>query len=234
MFYDLHIHSALSPCADDEMTPNNIANMAKLKGLNLISITDHNAIGQVLVMEEVLSKLDISLVFGVEVQTVEEVHILCYFKAYHELELFYKALQSNLVVIRNDEAYFGNQLLLNAMDEVIGKEEKLLLTSVNWSLEELEHQVHLYHGAFVIAHALDRLNSITTQLGFIPKQLKFDGIEVKDEEEKMKCLALNPWIEETIWLYNSDAHRLIEIHDAEYQIDKLTLNKLWRGSCYKT
>ena len=40
---DLHIHSALSPCADDDMTPNNIVNMAMLKKLDAISITDHNS-----------------------------------------------------------------------------------------------------------------------------------------------------------------------------------------------
>ncbi|MDO5479206.1 MAG: histidinol-phosphatase, partial [Clostridia bacterium] len=27
LYYDLHIHSALSPCGDNDMTPNNIVNM---------------------------------------------------------------------------------------------------------------------------------------------------------------------------------------------------------------
>ena len=31
---DLHIHTALSPCGDMDMTPNNIVNMAQLKGLD--------------------------------------------------------------------------------------------------------------------------------------------------------------------------------------------------------
>ena len=43
---DLHIHSALSPCADDDMTPNNILGMAALKGLDMIAVTDHNSGGQ--------------------------------------------------------------------------------------------------------------------------------------------------------------------------------------------
>ena len=39
MYYDLHIHSALSPCGDDTMTINNIFNMSYIKGLELIAIT---------------------------------------------------------------------------------------------------------------------------------------------------------------------------------------------------
>lgn len=46
IFYDLHIHSALSPCSDDDMTLNNIINMACIKELNLISVSDHNTLKQ--------------------------------------------------------------------------------------------------------------------------------------------------------------------------------------------
>ena len=41
--YDLHLHSCLSPCADDDMTPYNIAGMAMLLGLQLLALTDHNS-----------------------------------------------------------------------------------------------------------------------------------------------------------------------------------------------
>ena len=41
--YDLHIHSCLSPCGDDDMTPANIVGMAALKNLDVIAVTDHNA-----------------------------------------------------------------------------------------------------------------------------------------------------------------------------------------------
>ena len=43
--YDLHLHSCLSPCADDDMTPNNMVNMALLNGLDIIAVTDHNTCG---------------------------------------------------------------------------------------------------------------------------------------------------------------------------------------------
>ncbi|MEG2203410.1 MAG: PHP domain-containing protein, partial [Christensenellaceae bacterium] len=43
IYYDFHIHSALSPCGEDDMTPNNIVNMAKIKGLDAIAVCDHNS-----------------------------------------------------------------------------------------------------------------------------------------------------------------------------------------------
>jgi Predicted metal-dependent phosphoesterases (PHP family) len=227
MYYDLHIHSALSPCADDDMTPNNIVNMAMLKNLQLIAVTDHNSIKQLEAVSKVAVEKGLGFIYGLEVQTIEEVHILCYFKDYYHVQLFYSALKSKLIQLENNEEYFGKQLIFNHLDEEIARENNSLLTSAMWTLEELEHQVHLYHGAFVIAHVMDKLNSITTQLGFIPPKLKFDGIEVKDENEKENCLKANPWIEDTVWLFNSDAHQLIDIHEAEYQIDEETLARLW-------
>jgi hypothetical protein len=42
VFCDLHLHSCLSPCGDDEMTPWNLVGMACVNGLSLIALTDHN------------------------------------------------------------------------------------------------------------------------------------------------------------------------------------------------
>ena len=228
MFYDLHIHSALSPCAADDMTPNNIVNMAILKGLDLIAVTDHNAIEQLEALDKVVKNNEIDLIFGLEVQTIEEVHVLCYFKKIHQIQAFYEAMKPHRIIVKNDEEYFGKQLLYDESDAIVGKVENLLLTSISWSLEEVEEQVHRFGGAFVLAHVMDRLNSITTQLGFIPRHLRFDGIEIHSEEQKTACLAMNPWIGDTIWLSSSDAHQLIDIHEAEYQIDEQILRRLWR------
>jgi len=40
LYYDLHLHSCLSPCGDDESTPGNIVGMAVVKGLQVIALTD--------------------------------------------------------------------------------------------------------------------------------------------------------------------------------------------------
>jgi predicted metal-dependent phosphoesterase TrpH len=44
-FADLHVHTALSPCADDEMTPPRIVERALAEGLAMIAVCDHNTTG---------------------------------------------------------------------------------------------------------------------------------------------------------------------------------------------
>ncbi|MPM90249.1 hypothetical protein SDC9_137370 [bioreactor metagenome] len=213
MFYDLHIHSALSPCASNDMTPNNIINMAGLLNLDVIAVCDHNSTEQQQALHEVALQRNMRLVYGIEVQTAEEVHVLCYFRQLAECQLFGQKIKDQLIPIRNDPHYFGHQYVMDQSDEIIKEEPLLLLNSVMYSIEQVCDLVHLHHGSMVLAHALDRHNSIITQLGFIPLQLKFDGIEVKNISEKQRLLASHPWITETVWLTNSDAHYLTDINE---------------------
>lgn len=82
---DLHIHSALSPCGDEDMTPNNIVNMALIKGLDIIAVTDHNSAANLPAILEVGKKQGLMIVPGIEVQTKEEVHIICLFRTLRAL-----------------------------------------------------------------------------------------------------------------------------------------------------
>jgi len=65
-YYDLHIHSCLSPCGDDDMTPNNIAGMAALKGLNIVALTDHNSTKNCPAFFEACKKQGIIPIAGME------------------------------------------------------------------------------------------------------------------------------------------------------------------------
>ena len=76
---DLHMHSCLSPCADDDMTPNNLVNMAWLNGLDAIAVSDHNTARNLPAVREVARERGIALLPALEVTTREEVHVLCYF-----------------------------------------------------------------------------------------------------------------------------------------------------------
>ena len=80
MLYDLHMHSCLSPCAEDDMTPANIAGLAKLAGAELIAVTDHNAADNLPAVQCCCNAYGLRLLPGVEVNTAEEIHVLCYFK----------------------------------------------------------------------------------------------------------------------------------------------------------
>ena len=91
--------------------------------------------------------------------------------------------------------------------------------------------IHGHGGAAVLAHVLDRENSVTNQLGFIPPALPYDGLEIKSTEEKQRILSSHPWITEdgTVWLTDSDAHRLIAISEAEQAMSEEMLSRLWGG-----
>ena len=229
MIYDLHMHSCLSPCAEDEMTPNNIVNMAMIKGLELIAVTDHNSTKQLPAVAQVAETLGLKMLYGAELQTIEEVHVLGLFNTLEKSQEFQTWIDERMPDVANDENFFGHQWIMNAMDEKIGDEKRLLLVSLNATLEECTDAVHSYGGRVILAHVLDRQNSVTNQLGFIPMDLAYDGLEVKSEEQRLRVIRDNPWITEdsTDWFISSDAHRLIDISEADHYLRDSVFQKLW-------
>ena len=229
MYYDLHIHSALSPCAENEMTPNNICNMAIIKGLELIAVTDHNSVKQLPAFSVCAERLGIKALYGAELQTAEEVHILGLFKNVDDALKLQPWIDEHMPSIPNKTDFFGDEWICNEEDEFIEQEERLLLVSLTATLEETIDKIHALGGRAILAHVLDRENSVTNQLGFIPDGLKYDGLEIKSLEEIPRVLKNNPWIkeEETNWFIDSDAHRLIDMAEPEHYMTSSTFNRLW-------
>jgi len=232
MFYDLHIHSCLSPCAEDEMTPNNICNMAVIKGLQLIAVTDHNSLRQLPSVSAVARQLGLKMLYGCELESAEEVHMLGLFPDLSISQSFQGWVDSKMPGIPNQPDFFGKEEICDAQDQVIAEESRLLLVSLSATLEECVQAVHEYGGRAILAHALDRKNSVTTQLGFIPEGLKYDGIELKSMEQKQQLLRMHPWIheEDTFWFFDSDAHRLTYISEPVHEISDETVRRLWGSS----
>lgn len=227
MKVDLHIHSALSPCASDDMTPHNIVNMAKICELDVISVCDHNSLAQQTMMMNIAHVHKMNYLIGVEVQTIEDVHICCYFKMMEDSERFGEWINQNLLPIENDIRFFGNQWICDENDHGVKQEKRLLLQSVQETIENVCVQCHENHGLVSLAHACDRTNSILTQLGFIPQNLEFDMIEIKNDEQKEKILAMHPWLKYVFWIKNSDAHYLEDIGCYEDEIDEQEFEALW-------
>lgn len=219
-YYDFHLHSCLSPCADEDMTPNNIVNMALLIGLQAISVTDHNSLKQQLAVKACADRAQLDYLFGVELQTREEVHLLAYFHEVKEIELFQQWIDAHTINLLNNIQYFGHQTIMNEADEIIEEEKILLLNSLDADCKECVEVIHHHHGKAVLAHALGRGNGIITQLGFIPPDLGMDGIEVTDLKQIAIIQKNSPWIKETLWLCSSDAHQLVDIHECEYSISE--------------
>ncbi|MBO6046956.1 MAG: PHP domain-containing protein [Erysipelotrichaceae bacterium] len=229
MFYDLHMHSCLSPCAEDEMTPNNIVNMASIIGLDLIAVTDHNSTKQLPAIDKVAKQVGMKLLYGVEIETNEEVHVLGLFNTLEKSQKFQEWIDFYMPEVELDEDFFGHQWIMNEKDEIIAHERRLLLVSLYATLEQTVDAIHKYGGRAILAHVLDRANSVTNQLGFIPMDLPYDGLEVKSEEQRLRVIESNPWITEdsTNWFIDSDAHRLVEMSEADHYLRDSVYQKLW-------
>lgn len=221
VFYDLHIHSALSPCAEPEMTPNNIINMAVIKALDVIAICDHNAIGNVAAAQKVIERdqLPITLVPGIEVQTKEDVHVLCLFKTYQNLEAFYNGIAPYLQQIPHNAKRFGDQMLLDEEDELVGTFEWSLYASYSLSVDEILARAINLGGQVIPAH-LDRGSySMISNLGFISPDLSINTVEFSPQADIEGFLRVHPQLKKYRHVVNSDAHELIQISEAEHFLE---------------
>ncbi|WP_343253127.1 PHP domain-containing protein [Ligaoa zhengdingensis] len=217
MFYDLHIHSALSPCGDNDMTPNNIVNMALLKGLDVIALTDHNSSKNCPAFAEVARAAGLTALCGMEINTCEEIHAVCLFPALDAAMEFDRYVYDRLPDVENNPAIFGEQRILGADDELLGYEPKLLINACEISVMELSGLMRRFGGLCFPAHIDKSAYSITASLGLIPPECGFGAFEVKDPAQTQRLLPLLPDPEALI-LHNSDAHYLWDIAEPRHTL----------------
>lgn len=216
--YDLHIHTALSPCADAEMTPNNIVNMAILKELDVIAITDHNSIHNCKPCLDVAADKGLVVIPGMELQTKEEVHIICLFKNLDSALAFFGLIEGRSVLKNNIPHIFGDQLIFNCKDEIIRVENRMLISSVDLSINEACRLIRELDGLAFPAHIDRATYSIISNLGFIPKELPFKTVEVTKGCSD-KFLYRHPELKDYKLIKNSDAHYLADIMEKESFIE---------------
>ena len=232
MYYDLHIHSALSPCSDDTMTIYNIFHMAYIKGLDLIAITDHNSLKQQHHLEKVIQspilKGKIDFIYGVELQSCENIHVLAYFQRGTPLQPIQQWIDQHLIKTINQKDYYGNQYIFDEYDHIVDEEVYLLLNSLDLTLNQIITEIHQFHGIAVLAHVFQKKYGIYEFYQDIPAYLDYDGIEVSSLKQLADLKKLCPHCRDDLVLVNSDAHQLEDIQEPLYQIDFQQLEKIWR------
>lgn len=207
---DLHLHTCLSPCADLSMTPRAIVEKAASLGINIIAVCDHNSVENVAVTMDLAGEKGIRVIAGIEISSSEEVHILGLFdkmeSALGMQEIVYLNLEG-----KNDENVFGMQVIVNEINEVMGFNERLLIGATKLSVNMIVESIHYFDGLAVASH-IDREGfGIIGQLGFIPRELEFDALEISrhtaigDARRKYSDYAHIPWIS------SSDAHKTEDI-----------------------
>ena len=203
---DLHVHSSLSPCAEDGMIPPNVIGLLERLDFKIFSITDHNSCGNVEAFCTAAEKKGLVCIPGAELQTSEEVHLLAYFPSVEKIERFFsKVVEPARPPLNNKPEIFGHQSLLDTVGNVIDEEEAMLAMPLDLGIEELVRSIDNHGGIAVPAH-IHRRFGILHQLGFIPPTLRFDAVEGADiSDQDNAAVGLDP---ETVVLSSSDAHDL--------------------------
>ena len=211
--YDLHIHSCLSPCADDDMTPANIAGMASLAGLQLLALTDHNSCGNCAPFMKACRRYGIVPVPGMELTTAEEIHLVCLFPDLEPALAFDQEVKTHLLPVKNRKAVFGNQILVNEEDEPIGEEELLLISATDLPLEQAYALARSYGGAAYPAHIDRDANGIVAILGTVPQELAFPAVELRDRANREAYTERHGLAGKRL-ICSSDSHNLWTIGDS--------------------
>ncbi len=207
---DLHLHTVLSPCADLTMTPLNIVEKAVQEGIKVLAVTDHNSAKNVRVVIEAAKKYELLILPGMEVESREEIHLLCYFRDIQRLLAWQEKVYQALPDLSNDEEFFGYQLITDHENEFLEKEKKLLATATNFRMDQIFSKVKKMGGFVVPAH-LDRKNSILSQLGFLPPDLEINLLEISKNSNEVNLIKEQPELSAQKFIINSDSHYLADI-----------------------
>lgn len=175
---DLHIHTGLSPCAADEMTPPAIVQTAVDCGLEMIAICDHNAANNT--AASLMAGWDrLCVLAGMEITTAEEVHVLGLFPG--PISALAAADEVQETLPDGDDSYrrkFGEQRIMNAEGRVTRMEPKMLALASKLDLTQTVALIHRHRGVAVAAHVNRPSFSVLSQLGLFPADAGFDAIEV--------------------------------------------------------
>ncbi|MFA5561287.1 MAG: PHP domain-containing protein [Eubacteriales bacterium] len=219
VYYDLHIHSCLSPCADNDMTPANIAGMAALKGLQVVALTDHNTTGNCAAFFEAVRPYPILPLAGMELTTAEEVHMVCLFPTVEAAGDFDRYLDAFRLPLTNRPEIFGEQRLYDGEDHYIGDLPHLLSAATALSLDMAVPAVRDRGGVIFPAHLDRQAHSMISVLGTVPRAYGFTCAEYRHPDtvahwqSRHDLSHLRP-------LFNSDAHLLENISEAEHFFDR--------------
>lgn len=215
LYYDFHIHSALSPCGDNDMTPNNLINMSIIKGLDAVALTDHNACENVRAAAAVAGD-KIIFIPGMEVETSEEVHIVTLFPTADAAEEMQRILTDSSPYIPNRPEIFGNQYIMDENDEICGEIDRMLVTASGLDIYTVVAAAKDLGGIAYPAHIDRESYSVLSNLGFIPPDLDISAVEIT---EKSRAALEGEYSNRYNIITSSDAHYLWDISERNHYIE---------------
>ncbi len=223
---DLHLHSCLSPCGDLLMTPQNIIDRALDLGLDLIAITDHNSAENVETAVKLAEQTPLTVLPGMEVETKEEVHLLCLFAEVEQVLAWQHQVYAALPQQKNQEEVFGPQVVTDLQDCYARKVDRLLMAATSFKVEEVVAKVKEIGGVVIPSHVDKNKYSLLASLGFIPPKLGIEAVEISTNVTAAEARKQFPQLSDYSLITNSDAHYLQEIMKSmKLSLPQLTLEE---------
>ncbi|MBI9097135.1 MAG: PHP domain-containing protein [Spirochaetaceae bacterium] len=221
---DLHIHSCLSPCGDYGMYPTAIVKRAIERELDIIAICDHNCSGNVQAVIAAGKRAGLTVLGGMEICSEEEVHLLTLFDNPEDLQKMDDEISATICE-KNDPEIFGDQVLFDEYDNILGLEDRLLMSASGYTIEEVVESAGKYKGLVIASHVNREAYGLLGVLGFIPDEIGFDALEIVldgfpgSEEMLISDLPL---------VHFSDAHYLNQIGSVstEFLLEAPTLEEI--------
>ena len=223
---DFHIHSCLSPCASLDMSPASIVQRAREVGLTAIALTDHNCAFNLPAFAEVCASHDMACLYGMEVTTVEEAHVLCLFDELGPAMEMGAEVYDSLPDVPHQPDRFGDQPIVNAQEEILGFAEKFLISASGLDVSALVARTHALAGLCIPAHIDRSVYGMIAQLGFLPDEA-FDAVELTARGGAR--LAGDYAV-----LRSSDAHELEALGGAHTELDMAGLSVAAMKSALET
>lgn len=193
------------------MIPPLIIEEALAKDINLIAISDHNAIENIEAVIEAAAGTGITVLPGIELQTREEIHSLCLFDTLDQATHFFTAIKDSFPKIKNNAEFFGEQFVVDATGEFIRREERLLITSSSISLKEAWQKVEEAGGILIPAHVNRTTFGLLPVLGMVPTDIDLQIIEISRHMTTLQALDQYPQLSNYRLIQGGDAHTLEEI-----------------------
>jgi len=227
---EFHLHTVLSPCAELEMLPPLIVSEAIEKQLDFIAVTDHNHTGNIEAVWTAAKGSGLHVIPGMEIQSKEEVHLLCLFDEIDQARALQAKVDQNLPDLSNNAELFGNQLFVDHAGDFVSSEERLLLTSVNLSVNEIWDQVTKLEGLVMPAHVDRSVNGMIPILGFIPPDIAYPAIEISRNLSISGAHQRYPQLRNYTLTIGGDAHRLDDILGAsQLNIETIRIEELLKA-----
>jgi PHP family Zn ribbon phosphoesterase len=224
---DLHVHTVLSPCADVEMIPPLIVEETLGRGIGLIAITDHNSVANIAAVQKAAQGTDLLVLPGVELQTIEEVHLICLFDTLEQVYAFDQVVTAALPNQPNNIDFFGEQFVVDETGEFVRREERLLLTSANLTIQQAWQAVADLQGLLIPAHVNRKANGLIQMLGFVPDDVPIEILEISRHITPSQAYSTYPQIRPYPLVQDGDAHFLEDILGAnELLVDHVSVAEI--------